>query len=46
MAPPLFPTTYGKRQMFAKPTADPAAANTKPTFELHASRIIVLIIIE
>ena len=29
-APPWFPASYGKRQIFPKPTAEPAAAKTAP----------------
>ena len=32
-APPFSPTVVGKRQMFPRPTAEPAVANIMPVFE-------------
>lgn len=34
-APPFSPATYGKRQMFPNPMAEPAAAIMKPAFEFQ-----------
>jgi hypothetical protein len=41
-APPLVPVTYGKRQIFPKPIADPAAAKIKPKFEVQFSLFFIL----
>ncbi len=38
MAPPLSATLLGKPQMLPSPTADPAAAKIKPSFEFQLPR--------
>ena len=37
-APPFWPVMYGKRQIFPKPMADPAAAKMNPNLDVHVPR--------
>jgi hypothetical protein len=37
--PPFSPATYGKRQMFPKPMAEPAVAAIAPNLEPNESRL-------